>query len=112
MAVMKDVKDWIGVSFLIHIVWKTVGGTFLASVPDPILWRINAQCTTGTEQSIAFGQWWVNTHPSPTWMDLAYALYHCGEDRALEKVAQYLPKGTHMENVQAGMLILCSLVLA
>ena len=99
MAVMKDVKDW-----------RSVGGSFF--VPDPIIQRIKAQNTAETERSCALGQWWVNTHPSPTWMDLALAVYHEGEDRALEKVAQYLPKGTHMENVQTGMLILCSLVLA
>jgi len=112
MAVMKDVKDWRRVSQSIHITWKTVRLTFLASLPGPIIRRIEAQCTTETERSCALGQWWVNAHYSPTWMDLAFALYRSGEDRALEKVAQYLPKGTHMENVQAGMLILCSLVLA
>ena len=48
----------------------------------------------------------MNTHPSASWDRLARALYHEGEYGALEKVAQYLPKGTHMESFQTGILIL------
>lgn len=97
MAVMKDVKDW-----------RSVGGSFF--VPDPIIQRIKAQNTAETERSYALGQWWVSTDPPPTWMKLAHALHYHGEYRALEKVSQYLPKGTHMESVQTGMLyyaVLC-----
>jgi len=101
MAVMKDVKDW-----------RRVSWSGFVDVQSSIIRIITVQYTTDTERSCALGQWWVNTHPSPTWMDLALAVYHEGEDRALEKVAQYLPKGTHMENVQTGMLISCSLSLA
>jgi len=101
MAVMKDVKDW-----------RRVSQSILVSVPDSIIRRITDKYTTETECRCALVQWWVNTYSHPTWMNLAHALYHSGEDRALEKVAQYLPKGTHMENVQTGLLILCSLVIA
>jgi len=88
---MKDVKDW-------RRFWRSA----LLNVPNPIIQRIAGRYTTETECSFAVGQWWVNTYPSPTWMELALALYHKGEDRALEKVAQYLPKGTLMENIQTG----------
>ena len=91
IAVMKDVKDW-----------RRVNSHVYLNVPDPIIRRFADQYTTETEWSCAVGRWWVNTYPSPTWMKLALALYHKGEDRALEKVAQYLPKGTLMENVQTG----------
>ena len=101
MAVMKDVKDW-----------RRVSRSVFVNVPHPIIQRIEAQHSAETERSCALGQWWLNTAPSPTLMDLAFALYRSEEYRALEKVAQYLPKGTHMENVQTGMLISCSLSLA
>ena len=89
MAVMKEVSDWRRVARSGHV-----------GVPSPVVRRIEDQYTTETEQSCATWEWWVNTDPSASWMDLALALYHEGEDRALEKVSQYLPKGTHMESVQ------------
>ena len=66
------------------------------NVPHPVERKIEDQYTTETEQSCTAGEWWVNTHPLASWEELALALYHEGEDRALEKVSQYLPKGTHM----------------
>ena len=102
MAVVKDIENGRFRKFVLGF----------SGVPYPIIQRIEAEYTTETERNCAFVQWWLNTNPSPTWMDLALVLYKVGRDRALEKVAQYLPKGTHMENVQTGLLILCSLVLA
>ena len=102
MAVMKDVSDWRTV----------VAGYPSVSVPHPVERRIEDQYTTETERSCATWEWWVNTVPSASWGSLARALYHEGEDRALEKVSQYLPKGTHMESVQTGILILYTVVLS
>ena len=101
MAVMKEVSDWWSVARSLHV-----------GVPHPVEQRIEDQYTTEREQSSATWEWWVNTHHSPSWDSLALALYHRGEDRALEKVAQYLPKGTHMESVQTGILILYTVVLS
>ena len=97
MAVMRDVSDL-----------RRVAG----SVPHPVERRIEDQYTTEREKSCATWGWWVNTDPLASWMDLAVALYHEGEDRAVEKVSQYLPKGTHMESVQTGILILYTVVLS
>ena len=80
-------------------------------VPDPIVQRIAQGYTTERQRSCATGEWWVNTHPWASWDDLALTLYYAGEDRALEKVSQYLSKGTHMESVQAG-IVLYMLVLS
>ena len=66
-------------------------------IPDAIQERITQHYTTGKEQSCAAGEWWVNLHPFPSWTNLGRALYFKGEDRALEKMAKYLPKGTYIE---------------
>ena len=101
MAVMKDVSDW-----------RSVVRQPYVHVPHPVVRRIEDQYTTETEQSCATWEWWVNTDPSASWESLALALYHSGDVRAVEKVSQYLPKGTHMESVQTGILILYTVVLS
>ena len=101
MAVMKDTSGW-----------RSVTRSGYVNVPHPVVRRIEDQYTTEREQSCATWEWWVNTHPSPSWNDLALALYRAGEYGAVEKVSQYLPKGTHMESVQTGILILYTVVLS
>ena len=101
MAVMKDVSDW-----------RWVARQPYVNVPHPVERRIEDQYTTETERSCATWEWWVNTNPSASWDRLALALYYVGEYGALEKVSQYLPKGTHMESVQTGILILYTVVLS
>ena len=88
MTVMKEVSDWR---------WVATSGYL--NVPHPVERRIEVQYATETERSCALGEWWVNTQYSPSWDHLALALYYAGEDRAVEKVSQYLPKGTHIESV-------------
>ena len=89
IPVVKEVKDWSAVVSVLV-------------VPSPIQHRIVQRYPTEAERSCAAAKWWLNTVPSPSWKDLALDLYHEGEDRAVEKVAQYLPKGTcmptHMES--------------
>ena len=101
MAVMKEVSDW-----------RSVARSVYANVPSPVVRRIEVQYTTETERSCATWEWWVNTHSSASWDRLALALYYVGEYGAVEMVAQYLPKGTHMESVQTGILILYTVVLS
>ena len=101
MAVMKDVSDW-----------RRVARSIKVNVPSPVERRIEDQYTTETERSCATWEWWVNTYPSPSWDNLAMVLYYVGEYGAVEMVAQYLPKGTHMESVQTGILILYTVVLS
>ena len=101
MAVMKEVIDW-----------RRVAGTGYVLVPHAVVQRIEVQYATETERSCAAGEWWVNTDPSASWDHLTLALYYEGEYGALEKVSQYLPKGTHMESVQTGILILYTVVLS
>ena len=83
----------------------------MLDVPDPIVQRIAQGYTTERQRSCATEEWWVNTHPLASWNDLNLTLYHEGEYGALEKVSQYLPKGTHMESVQTG-IVLYMLVLS
>ena len=70
--------------------WRKVG------IPDAIQERIIEHHTTDKEQSCAAGEWWVHTYPYPSWNSLANTLYYNGEDKVLEKMAQYLPKGAYM----------------
>ena len=101
MAVMKEVSDW-----------RSVARSVYVHVPHAVVQRIEDQYTNETEQCCAAWEWWVNTDSSATWKDLAWGLYLKGEYGAVEKVAQYLPKGTHMESVQTGVLILYTVVLS
>ena len=71
--------------------WRKVG------IPDAIQERIIEHHTTDKEQSCAAREWWVHTYPSPSWNSLANTLYYNGEDKVLEKMAQYLPKGAYIE---------------
>ena len=68
-------------------------------IPAAIRERITKHHATEKEQSCAAGEWWVNTYPFSSWDDLARALHHNGEDGALQKMAQYLPKGVYMERI-------------
>ena len=77
--------------------WRKVATSFLIDIPDAILERIIQHHTTDKEQSCAAGEWWVHTHYIPSWDCLTGALYHEGEDQALERMTQYLPKGAYME---------------
>ena len=76
--------------------WRQLA-MFYLNIPGAIQERITKQHATNKMQSRAAGEWWVHTYPSPSWDDLASALYHKGEDGALEKMTQYLPKGVYME---------------
>ena len=77
--------------------WRKVATSGIIYIPGAIRKRITKHHTTDKMQSHAAGEWWVHTYPSPSWDNLAIALYYTGQDTALEKMAQYLPKGTYIE---------------
>ena len=77
--------------------WREIANSGFIDIPDAIRERIIQHHTTDKEQSCAAGEWWVHTYPAPSWNNLAIVLYHNGEDRAVKKMAQYLPKGVYME---------------
>ena len=85
---MEEVGDWQELASHPHIY-----------IPDAILERITKQNATDKIQSRAAGEWWVHTDPYPSWDYLASALYDSGENGALEKMTQYLPKGAYMERI-------------
>ena len=93
--IMKAVRNWRQLAFYFDI-------------PDAIVARITEQHATHREQSHAAGEWWVHTDLSPSWDRLAHALYHEGEDRALKKMAQYLPKGAYMERILCAVVLIVS----
>ena len=84
--IMEMVEDW----------RKVATGGFI-NIPDAMQERITKHHATDKMQSRAAGEWWVHTDYSPSWDRLADALYYSGEDRALERMTQYLPKGAYME---------------
>ena len=69
--------------------WKEVG--IVLGVPDSKLDEIAEQSSTEIEKSHQVGQYWVNTHPDPTWEKLGRVLYQYGEETAAMMVKQYLP---------------------
>ena len=77
--------------------WRKVVTSYFINIPDAIQERITQHHAADKEQSCAAGEWWVHTDLYPSWDYLASALYHEGEDRALEKMTQYLPEGAYME---------------
>ena len=88
--------------------WRKLASGLLSDlgVPAAIQERITRRHTTNKTQSYAASEWWIHTHYSPSWNNLATALYHKGEDTVLQKVVQYLPKGAYMERIlYTGVLI-------
>ena len=73
--------------------WKRVMGVFGLGIPDSKLQEVKQQSYTERDRSHLVGEYWVNTHPNPSWTRLADVLYEEGEDSALMMVKQYLPKG-------------------
>ena len=88
--------------------WRQLANTPDFSIPDAIVERITKHHATNKMQSCAAGEWWVHTHYSPSWDNLAIRLYHKGEDRALERMTQYLPKGVYMERILYTVLLIVS----
>ena len=80
------------------------------SIPDAIVERITRHHATDKMQSRAAGEWWVHTvpYPSPSWDNLAIGLYHNGEDKAVDKMTQYLPKGVYMERILYTVVLIVS----
>ena len=95
--VMEAVGDWRELASNPHII-----------MPDAIKERITKQHATDKMRSRAVGEWWVHTYPYPSWDHLASALYHNGEDKAVDKVTQYLPKGAYMERILYTVVLIVS----
>ena len=79
--------------------WRELASDPRINIPDAILERITKQHATDKMRSRAAGEWWVHTDISPSWDDLTIALYRKGEDKALERMTRYLPKGVYMERI-------------
>ena len=79
--------------------WRQLASHPYINVPDAILERITKQHATDKMRSRSAGEWWVHSYPYPSWDGLANDLYDSGEDRALERMAEYLPKGVYMERI-------------
>ena len=88
--------------------WRQLARNPLFIIPAAIQERITEHHATEKKQSLAAGEWWVNTDLYPSWDDLATALYHYGEDTSLEKMAQYLPKGAYMERILYTVVLIVS----
>ena len=71
--------------------WVEVGMSL--GVPDSKQQEIRQQSSTEREKCLALGDYWVNTAPHASWKKLAKVLYHCGEERALAMMKQYLQQG-------------------
>ena len=79
--------------------WRKLASDPHYCIPGAIQERITQHHATNKDQSCAAGEWWVYTHLFPSWDHLANALYRSGENKALEKMAQYLPKGVYKEGI-------------
>ena len=88
--------------------WRQLANTLVFSIPDAIKERITKHHATDKMRSRAAGEWWVHTHLITSWDNLAGALYHKGEDRALERMTQYLPKGVYMERILYTVVLIVS----
>ena len=84
--------------------WRKLANDYCFFIPYTIKKRITERHTTDKEQSCAAGEWWVNTHPFSSWDRLTEALCNNGEDRALEKMAQYFPRGAYTWREDIGVI--------
>ena len=71
--------------------WESVG--IGLGVPVSKQLQIILQSSTEREESLALGDYWVNTAPDASWEKLARVLYQEGEERALAVMKQYLQQG-------------------
>ena len=106
IPVMEEVGDWRQLASDPFSIFSVIA-SFLG-IPRAIQERITKQNATDKMQSCAAGKWWVHTDPSASWDSLADALYHKGEYGALEKMAQYLPKGAYMERILYTVVLIVS----
>ena len=88
--------------------WRQLASDHRIFIPVAIRERITKQHATDKMRSRAAGEWWVHSDLSPSWDQLANALYHKGEDRALERMTQYLPKGVYMERILYTVVLIVS----
>ena len=88
--------------------WRQLAGVYPINIPYAIQDRITKQHATDKERSRVAGEWWVHTDISASWDDLADALYRSGQDKALERVTQYLPKGVYMERILYTVVLIVS----
>ena len=88
--------------------WQQLATSIWFRIPGAIRERITQQHATDKTQSCAAGEWWVHTHPFPSWDRLANELYHSGEDGTLERMTQYLPKGVYMERILYTVVLIVS----
>ena len=88
--------------------WRQLANTPGFLIPDAIKERITKHHATFKMQSRAAGEWWVHTDPSPSWDDLAIELYLKREDKAVERMAEYLPKGAYMERILYTVVLIVS----
>ena len=68
--------------------WRYVG--ILLSVPDSILGKIDAECSSDDEKMSAVINYVVSIIPDITWEKIATALYKKDEEKAVERVKPYL----------------------
>ena len=59
-------------------------------MPDPILVKINAECSSDAEKMSAVINYGVTIIPGITWEGIAAALYEEDEEKAVERVKPYL----------------------
>jgi len=85
--VLGEVGNWENVA------QRNRGDPFGLEISDSKLQEIKQQSYTERDRSHLAAEYWVNTNPRASWLVLSRALYDWGEETALSKVKQYLPKG-------------------
>ena len=78
--VMAEVGNWMSVVIELDVSLSKLQG-------------IIQQSSAERENSLALGEYWVNTDPDASWEKLAWLLYQAGEERALAVTKRYLQQG-------------------
>ena len=68
--------------------WRRIGDGL--EVPDSILDKIDAECSSNDEKMSALIDYVVTIIPDITWEEIATALYKENEEKAVERVKPYL----------------------
>ena len=65
------------------------------NIPQSEVKRIRSKYSSAKEHKQAAIDYLISSHPAPSWRLVARALYEMYEDRALARLQQLFPTGTH-----------------
>jgi len=105
MEVMGEVENWEAVAQGSDILRHGL------SIPYSKQQQIKQQSSSEREKSHSLGEYWVNTDPDASWVELGWALYKEGEERAAVMAKHYLLEGMYISCIPENGLVFCGVYI-